>query len=186
LLDDVDQVFFLTHQELGALVESPGAWGKEMARARRDLLPSLLECQFDDFSRGIPEPRESVSTAVAREGVLVGIPVSAGVATGKARIINTLSDAELLVPGEIMIASYTDVGWTPYFSNISGLVTEIGSTLSHGAVVAREYGIPAIVSVHWARNHIRTGDTLVIDGKKGIVEITPMAGPAAPARTLRR
>jgi pyruvate,water dikinase len=171
LLDDVDQVFFLTHQELGALVQSPGPWGKEMARARRDLLPSLLECQFDDFSQGIPEPRESPSMAMAREGVLVGIPVSAGVATGKARIINSLSDAELLVPGEIMIASYTDVGWTPYFSSISGLVTEIGSTLSHGAVVAREYGIPAVVNVGPATKLIKTGQVIRVDAGRGEVTI---------------
>ena len=76
-----------------------------------------------------------------------------------------------------MIASYTDVGWTPYFSGISGLVTEIGSTLSHGAVVAREYGIPAIVAVREVKNHIRTGDTLTIDGKKGIIEVHRVSVP---------
>jgi rifampicin phosphotransferase len=171
LLDDPDQVFFLTHQELGGLLEKPGPWGRETARARRELYPSLFDFQFDDFTRGVPEPSEGSSPQEERDGVLQGIPVSAGVVTGRARVVDTLADAEELAPGEIMIASYTDIGWTPYFGSISGLVTEIGSTLSHGAVVAREYGIPAIVSVRGAKNRIRTGDTLTIDGRRGIIEV---------------
>ena len=152
-------------------MRKPGPWWKEKARARRDLQASLFDLQFDDFSCGIPEPIEKLRPPTTREGVLRSIPVSAGIVTGRARVINSLSDAEALAPGEIMIASYIDVGWTPYFSSISGLVTEIGSTLSHGAVVAREYGIPAIVSVRGVKDHIRTGDTLTIDEKKGIITI---------------
>jgi rifampicin phosphotransferase len=171
LFDDADQVYFLTHQELGDLVGNPGPWGKKRAQARRELFPSLFDFQFEDFCWGIPEPIESHSPPPQREGVLQGIPVSAGTVTGRARVVNTLAEAEELAPGDIMISSYTDIGWTPYFTRISGLVTEIGSTLSHGAVVAREYGIPAIVSVRGARRIIRTGDTLTIDGQRGIIEV---------------
>jgi pyruvate,water dikinase len=70
-----------------------------------------------------------------------------------------------------MVVSFTDIGWTPYFSLIAGLVTEIGSPLSHGAVVAREYGVPAVVSAKGARQLIKTGDLVVLDGEKGIVEL---------------
>ncbi len=171
LLDDPDQVFFLTHQELGTLIEEPGAWGRETAQKRRELFPSMFDFQFDDFTWGIPEPMGSAVETAERGGTLQGIPVSAGVVTGRAHVINSLSDAEQLAPGEIMIASYTDIGWTPYFSTIAGLITEIGSTLSHGAVVAREYGIPAVVSVRGAKSHIRTGDTLTMDGKRGVIEL---------------
>jgi pyruvate,water dikinase len=171
LLDDADQIFFLTHQELGKLMKEPGTWARETAEQRRELFPTLFDFQFEDFTCGIPEPAISSSQPVDRTDILQGIPVSAGIVTGRAHVINTLSDAEKLAPGEIMIASYTDIGWTPYFSTISGLITEIGSTLSHGAVVAREYGIPAVVSVRGAKNYIRTGDTLTLDGKRGVIEV---------------
>jgi rifampicin phosphotransferase len=171
LLDDADQLFFLTHQEIGKLISNPGPWGRQTAGARRELHPSLFHLQFEDFSQGIPEPAEKPVPQARSEGVLVGVPVSGGIVTAKARVINTLTDAEELAPGEIMIASCTDVGWTPYFSTISGLITEIGSTLSHGAVVAREYGIPAIVGVRGVRSRVRTGDTLTIDGRRGTVEL---------------
>jgi len=69
-----------------------------------------------------------------------------------------------------MVASFTDIGWTPYFSIISGLITEIGSPLSHGAVVAREYGIPAVVGAKGARKFLHNGDRIRVDGKRGMVE----------------
>jgi len=179
LLNDADEVFFLTHQELGRLTRETGPWARERAGSRRELYPSLFSLQFDDVFRGVPEPiehgceptAEAANRGPAAPGALQGIPVSAGIVTARARVIDSLADAEELAPGEIMIASYTDVGWTPYFSTISGLVTEIGSTLSHGAVVAREYGIPAVVSVRGVKKHVRTGDTLTIDGKRGTVEV---------------
>lgn len=171
LLDDADEVFFLTHRELGRLVEEGGEWARGTAMARRELFPSFFDLTFEDFSRGAPEPVETRSSAVKCKSGLQGIPVSAGTVTGKARVIHSFSDAEMLAPGEIMIASYTDIGWTPYFSRLSGLVTEIGSMLSHGAVVAREYGIPAVVGVRGAKNLIRTGDTITMDGRKGTVEV---------------
>jgi pyruvate,water dikinase len=70
-----------------------------------------------------------------------------------------------------MVVSFTDIGWTPYFSLIAGLITEIGSPLSHGAVVAREYGIPAVVSAKGARSFIKTGDMVSLDGESGTVEL---------------
>ena len=69
-----------------------------------------------------------------------------------------------------MVASFTDVGWTPYFSIIAGLITEIGSPLSHGAVVAREYGIPAVVGAKGAKKFLSTGDMVRLDGNRGIIE----------------
>ena len=79
-------------------------------------------------------------------------------------------DAEQLLEGEIMVASFTDIGWTPYFSIISGLITEIGSPLSHGAVVAREYGIPAVVAAKGAKKFLKTGDRVKLDGERGLIE----------------
>jgi pyruvate,water dikinase len=89
---------------------------------------------------------------------------------GKVRIIHSLEEADQLQEGEIMVASFTDIGWTPYFSIISGLITEIGSPLSHGAVVAREYGIPAVVGVKGARNILKDGEEILLDADQGIIE----------------
>ena len=105
-----------------------------------------------------------------KEGQLAGIPVSSGSVEGFVRIIHSVEDAEQLKEGEIMVASFTDIGWTPYFSIISGLITEIGSPLSHGAVVAREYGIPAVVAAKGGKKFLKTGDRIRLDGEKGLIE----------------
>jgi pyruvate,water dikinase len=124
---------------------------------------------FKDVYYGIPEPAEEAEVPVPDDGSYRGLPVSMGKIEGKVKIINSLDDARRLEAGDIMIASYTDVGWTPYFSIIGGLVTEIGSALSHGAVVAREYGIPAVVSVRGAKKAFKDGDMVILDGDKGTI-----------------
>ncbi len=151
LLDDTDQIYFLTHEEIGTLlIDKDVAW-RAKANRRRQILPESDKLVFDEICYGIPEPIEQETEVVVTEGQLKGIPVSGGVVEGRARIIHNLNDAEQLQEGEIMVASFTDIGWTPYFSIIAGLITEIGSPLSHGAVVAREYGIPAIVGAKGSR-----------------------------------
>ena len=170
LLDDTDQVYFLTHEELGLLIHDHSHAWKSKAGRRRELLPDTDALIFDDVCYGIPEPLEEEPVLELSEGQLKGIPVSSGIAEGRARIINSLEEATQLKEGEIMVASFTDIGWTPYFSIISGLITEIGSPLSHGAVVAREYGIPAVVGAKGARKFLQNGDLVRVDGKKGLVE----------------
>jgi rifampicin phosphotransferase len=169
LLDDVDQIYFLTHDEIGHLIsDSSPAW-KSTANRRRDILPELDSLKFEEVSFGIPEPLGQEAEINILEGQLRGTPVSSGIVQGKVRIVHTLADADDLEEGEIMVASFTDVGWTPYFSIIAGLVTEIGSPLSHGAVVAREYGIPAVVGAKGAKQFLNTGDLVILDGNKGII-----------------
>jgi phosphohistidine swiveling domain-containing protein len=171
LLEDPDQVFFLTHAEHARLLEDRDPSWKEKARKRRIQLPETARLNFDLMHAGIPEPQEEEDDPLPDSDQLKGIPVSSGIAEGTARIVNTLEEASGLVKGEIMVVSFTDIGWTPYFSLISGLVTEIGSPLSHGAVVAREYGIPAVVSAKGARSYIQTGDRIRINGNTGAIEI---------------
>ena len=102
------------------------------------------------------------------EGALHGSPASPGAATGKARVILSPRGAHL-EPGEILVAPSTDPGWTPLFLTAGGLVMEMGGMMSHGAVVAREYGIPAVVGVANATERIATGDTVTVDGSSGVV-----------------
>jgi pyruvate,water dikinase len=100
---------------------------------------------------------------------LVGLGTSAGVARGPARILRDLSEAERLRPGEILVTRAVDPGWTPLFSVAAGLVLELGSQLSHGAVVAREYRLPMVVNVRGATTRLRTGQELTVDGRRGLV-----------------
>jgi rifampicin phosphotransferase len=170
-LTDADQVYFLTQEEIGHMIRDHSPSWRVKANKRRDLHPQTSALQFEEVCQGIPEPIEDEQEIVILDGQLKGIPVSSGVVQAKVRIVNTLEDAALLEPGEIMVASFTDIGWTPWFSIISGLITEIGSPLSHGAVVAREYGIPAVVSAKGARQFLKDAGVVRLDGDRGIVEI---------------
>jgi len=170
MLDDADQIYFLTHEEIGELIQTDDRNLLKKANRRRELLPETDHLQFDEVCYGIPEPREEKYVPDVKEGQLHGTPVSSGKVKARVRIINTLEDANRLDKGEIMVASFTDIGWSPYFSIISGLITEIGSPLSHGAVVAREYGIPAVVGVKEAKTFLRDGDFILLDGDKGVIE----------------
>jgi pyruvate,water dikinase len=82
-----------------------------------------------------------------------------------------ISPATCRQKGEIMVARFTDIGWTPYYSIVNGLVTEIGSSLSHGAVVAREYGLPTVVNVKGATKLLKNGDHIVLNASKGTIRI---------------
>ena len=102
---------------------------------------------------------------------LTGIGCSPGMVEGSARVIKDFSDAGMLRAGEILVAPHTDPGWTPLFLICRGLVTETGGFLSHGATVAREYGIPAVVNVAKATERICTGDVVLVDGSRGEVVV---------------
>ena len=106
----------------------------------------------------------------AAEGGLTGTPASAGTVSGIARVILDPVGARL-EPGEILVAPSTDPGWTPLFLTAGGLVMEMGGANSHGAVVAREYGIPAVVGVAGATARIRSGQRIQVNGTAGLVTI---------------
>jgi rifampicin phosphotransferase len=102
---------------------------------------------------------------------LKGIAVSAGTVTGKARVITHPGDGQHVEPGEILVAPVTNPAWTPYFLTAAGAVMDMGGILSHGAIIAREYGIPAVVNVGPASKIIRTGQLICVDADRGIVTI---------------
>jgi pyruvate,water dikinase len=102
-------------------------------------------------------------------GALVGLPVSSGVIEGRARVILKMEEA-VLEPGDILVTAFTDPSWTPLFVAIKGLVTEVGGLMTHGAVIAREYGVPAVVAVANATRLIRDGQRIRVNGTEGYVE----------------
>lgn len=104
------------------------------------------------------------------DGVIAGLPVSSGVIEGRARVILRMEEANL-EDGDILVTAFTDPSWTPLFVSIKGLVTEVGGLMTHGAVIAREYGLPAVVGVENATILIKDGQRIRVHGTEGYVEI---------------
>ena len=101
---------------------------------------------------------------------MVGLAVSSGVIEGRARVILNMEDAAI-EDGDIWVTSFTDPSWTPLFVSIKGLVTEVGGLMTHGAVIAREYGLPAVIGVESATKLIKDGEQIRVNGTEGYVEI---------------
>lgn len=168
-LPDADLVFFLTHDELVRLAAGDSALIKKAA-ARRRVLETQKTFRFEPVCVGKPKPLAQPPISDGSR-VLNGLSISRGCATGSARVVRSVEDAGALQPGEIMVAAFTDIGWSPYYCMLGALVTEVGSALSHGAVVAREYALPLVAGVPMATEAIRTGDMLRVDADQGLVEI---------------
>ena len=164
LLPDADLIYFLTHEEIGRFIEGEAAL-VPLAVRRRKAYTIQEELSFDDTYMG--KPVADVFDLEENDGILSGVPVSNGECEGIVRIVHSAEEANRLQKGEIMVAKFTDIGWTPYYSIVNGLITEIGSSLSHGAVVAREYGLPTIVNVKGATKLLKDGDYIVMDAGKG-------------------
>ncbi|RBI60435.1 pyruvate, phosphate dikinase [halophilic archaeon] len=168
-LDDSDDVWLLRKDELLAALEGDsidvdlGARRAEFERHAAMDAPPVLTSEGEAPSADIE--REDVP-----EGALVGTGVSSGVVEGIARVVRDPTE-ETVESGEILIARSSDPGWTPLFLNAAGMVVEVGTRMSHGAIVAREYGLPAVVSVPEATRRIETGQRVRIDGTRGTVEI---------------
>src|SRR6266704_600132 len=175
-LSDEDDIFFLTLPE--ARRASGGEDMRKLVAARR--------ATYDREHARRRIPRLLLSDGTDAEAALVsvseglrGSPASPGVVSGTARVIRSPTGARL-EPGEILVAPSTDPGWTPLFLTAGALVMEMGGMMSHGAVVAREYGIPAVVGVAGATEQITTGQRVTVDGSAGTVVLE--LGPKGEAQ----
>lgn len=166
-----DDIWFLSWPELLAIWDNNALDFVKLIPARRaDLIRFQKMTPPMVITSDGETPVVKHYVADAPPGALVGNPVSAGIAEGTIRVIHD-PQTETLKPGEILVATFTDPGWTPLFINASGLIMEVGGNLTHGSVVAREYGIPAIVGVREATKTLQTGQQVRIDGNRGIIEI---------------
>ncbi|MEK6438523.1 PEP/pyruvate-binding domain-containing protein [Pseudonocardia sp. T1-2H] len=171
LLAEVDDVFFLDLAEArSALLGSDHR--DVVAQRREDHARELRRRHVPRVLLSDGTEPEALAAPAAGDGALVGTPASAGEVTGLARVVLDPADAHL-EPGEILVVPSTDPGWTPLFLTAGGLVMEMGGANSHGAVVAREYGIPAVVGVPDATGAITTGQRITVDGAAGSVRLTP-------------
>ncbi|MGE6226561.1 phosphoenolpyruvate synthase [Paenibacillus chitinolyticus] len=170
VIHEKEDIYYLTFEELHEVVRTN----------KRD--DSIIGKRKDEYTlyekltppRVITSDGEIITGEYEREnlpaGAIVGLPVSSGVIEGRARVILNMEDANL-EDGDILVTSFTDPGWTPLFVSIKGLVTEVGGLMTHGAVIAREYGLPAVVGVDNATKLIKDGQRIRVHGTEGYIEI---------------
>jgi pyruvate,water dikinase len=170
VLQKREDIFFLTFHELHDVVRTNQV-DSRLIRQREDAFRSY---QALTPPRVLTSDGEALTGAYRRAdvppGALVGLPVSAGTVEGRARVILDMAEADL-EPGDILVTAYTDPSWSALFVAIAGLVTEVGGVMTHGAVIAREYGLPAVVGVEHATRLIGDGQRIRVHGTAGYVEI---------------
>ncbi|WFA07190.1 phosphoenolpyruvate synthase [Bacillus sp. HSf4] len=169
-IHEKEDIYYLTFEELHEVVRT------------KKLDDQLISKRKDEYKlyekltppRVITSDGEIITGEYKREhlpsGAIAGLPVSSGVIEGRARVILNMEDADLEA-GDILVTSFTDPSWTPLFVSIKGLVTEVGGLMTHGAVIAREYGLPAVVGVENATQLIKDGQRIRVHGTEGYIEI---------------
>ena len=165
-----DDIFFLRVEELHEVVRT-GKVDDDLIGRRRE---ELRAHEVLRPPRVLTSDGEAIVGAHRRDdlptGAIPGLPVSAGVVEGRARVLLDIAEADV-EPGDILVTPHTDPSWSPLFVAVAGLVTEVGGLMTHGAVVAREYGLPAVVGVERATQLIRDGQRIRVDGTDGYVEL---------------
>ncbi|MDA1761044.1 phosphoenolpyruvate synthase [Bacillus cereus] len=170
VLDEREDIYYLTFEELHEVVRTNKLDYKIIHKQKNayKLYEKLTP------PRVITSDGEIITGKYKRENLpaeaIVGLPVSSGVIEGRARVILNMEDANL-EDGDILVTAFTDPGWTPLFVSIKGLVTEVGGLMTHGAVIAREYGLPAVVGVENATKRIKDGQRIRVHGTEGYIEV---------------
>jgi len=185
LLKDREQVFFATKDEVEAYVKGSGDFPAYEVRSREkefqqiqgehELAPHLAYPAFLVGNRPLETSEEG-------EQVLVGRPVSPGLRRGPVKIVGSPRQFSKVQAGDIMVTRSTDPGWTPIFGLLGGLIMEGGGQLSHGAVVAREYGLPAVAGIAGATRLLHDGQVVLLDGLSGTVTVVNYHGRSTMVR----
>ncbi|MEK4933533.1 MULTISPECIES: phosphoenolpyruvate synthase [Bacillus] len=170
VIHEIEDIYYLTFEELHEVVCTNKLDYKVINNRKNEhklyekLTPPRVITSDGEIITG-KYKRENLPTEA-----IVGLPVSSGVIEGRARVILNMEDANL-EDGDILVTAFTDPGWTPLFVSIKGLVTEVGGLMTHGAVIAREYGLPAVVGVENATKLIKDGQRIRVHGTEGYIEI---------------
>ena len=172
ILKERDDIFYLKMTEVSDLIAGSLETELEaLIEGRKKEREEYAYLDVPEVIVGKPPPVGELEYTVEPKEQLEGLGCSHGIITGKARVVLDLNKCPDLREGEILIAPVTDPGWSPLFVIASGLVMELGGTLSHGVIIAREYGIPAVVGVKNATKIIKTGQLITVDGNNGVVSI---------------
>ncbi|KAJ6633279.1 putative phosphoenolpyruvate synthase, partial [Pseudolycoriella hygida] len=173
LLPDEELIFYLTRSELSDLLKTSttnkyGIVNKAMRRLK--LFPLWSVHRFEEVNKGLIRPvNDSESANYDGLKMVTGTPVCEGVITARACVLNDFSEVHKIEAGDILVTHSTDIGWSPYFPILGGVVTELGGLISHGAVVAREYGLPCVVGAVGATSIFKFGDRVTLDARKGFI-----------------
>lgn len=178
-LDEVDDVYFCEHDEVVAAASGAStdlrpavATRRAQWQHQRTLDAPLAIGKLTAPMRRAAELREQFrSTAVTDDHLLVGVPGSPGRATGPARVVLGPDDFDRVEPGDVLVAPMTTPAWTPIFGLVAGIVTDTGSVIAHASMVAREYGIPAVVGTGSATRGLVDGTVVTVDGDRGVVDL---------------
>lgn len=194
-----DDVLMLTADEVAALLAGAGSWraAAPLAGARREYLdswrgrrgelpgqlgsgPAGVDVVLDEILGSTALPAAGPGADDADLGVLTGLGVSRGVATGPARLVGTAAELADLRPGEVLVCEATSPSWTPVFDRLAGCVCDAGGMLTHAAIISREYALPCVCAVGTATRSIRTGDVVQVDGTAGLVRVLARAAVPGP------
>ncbi|HKN37806.1 MAG TPA: PEP-utilizing enzyme [Acidimicrobiia bacterium] len=176
VIDRVDDVFYLTMDEIRG---APPSNARDLVATRRALRAAYEKLDVPDSWIGQPEPVAAAEAAAERVTTVSGIAAAHGVAEGRARVLASADDCLDLEPGEILVCRTTDPSWASAFHLAAGVVIDIGSTSSHGAIVAREMGLPCVIGTGNGTALLRTGDLLHVDGGTGVVTVLEPAAEGA-------
>lgn len=170
LIREIEDIYYLTFEEFHEAVRTNKVDAQIISKRKDDY--KLFEKLTPP--RMITSDGEVIAGKYKRENLpenaIVGLPVSSGVIEGRARVILNMEEADL-EEGDLLVTTFTDPSWTPLFVSIKGLVTEVGGLMTHGAVIAREYGLPAVVGVENATKRIKDGQRIRLHGTEGYIEI---------------
>jgi phosphohistidine swiveling domain-containing protein len=171
VLESPEDIFWMERKHLLGLLEGTFSPSEVREVVRKYRRTTVVYRNFTPPSAivGRGGPKSMAPNPTARR--FTGVPCGSGQATGRAAVVHSLEEADKLKKGDILVAPYTNPGWTPLFSLASGIVMEEGGLLSHGAVVARECGIPTVLQIKDAVRIFQDGQSLHVDGDQGIVEI---------------
>jgi phosphohistidine swiveling domain-containing protein len=164
-IDHADDVFFLRKHTLVALMEGGASTG--IAEAAEEARGNRAE--YDAAKARTPPRVHGEAPEVPADGALRGLPGSPGVAEGPVCLVHGVEDFARFTPGSVLVARTTNPAWTPLFYSAVAVVTESGGPLSHGAVTAREVGVPAVMAVHGALTALRNGERVRVNGGQGVV-----------------
>jgi pyruvate,water dikinase len=188
ITEQVDDVFYLTIDEIRG---TPPGDARELIAARRDLRAAYEKLDVPDAWVGQPEPivlteAQAVDTSTERVTSVSGVAAAHGVADGRARVLASAQECDDLEPDEILVCRTTDPSWAAAFHLAAGLVIDVGSTSSHGAIVAREMGLPCVIGTGNGTTVLRTGDLLRVDGGAGLVSVLEPAAHDGPELSLEK
>ncbi|MDC8450805.1 MAG: hypothetical protein LV473_20970 [Nitrospira sp.] len=179
LLQQVDDIFFLTINDRADLLAGSTRDWKAVIKARRTEREHNAAVTVPDTIRDWETESEQSMTSDRREGngVLSGTPISVGSVAGPVRVVRSVADWGKVMPGEILVVPVIDPGLAPLFGLVGGLVAEMGGTLSHGAIIVREYGLPTIANVEGAMARLADGQRITVDAESGTICIQPSPQP---------